>query len=98
MLVKDRDFRSEALGMAIPYGSYNLQANRASGWVGTTHDTPDFAVESMGDWWRRKGKRHYRSDSHRLILADGGGSNGYQSRAWKRAGPARSSCYQLPVT
>jgi hypothetical protein len=46
--VKDHDFRSEALGMAIPYGIYDPQANRGSVYVGTTHDTPQFAVESIG--------------------------------------------------
>ncbi len=83
--VKDHDFRSQALGMAIPYGIYDLQANRGSIYVGTTHDTPQFAVESIGQWWRRQGKPLYGADSHLLILADGGGSNGYQCRAWKWA-------------
>ena len=99
VLVNDHDFRSEALGMAIPYGIYDLQANRGSLYVGTTHDTPEFAVESISDWWRRKAKRHYHSESHLLILADGGGSNGYQSRAWKWALQEQLvDRYQLPVT
>jgi hypothetical protein len=83
--VKDHDFRSEALGMAIPYGIYDLQANRGSVCVGTTHDTSQFAVESIGHWWRRQGKPLYGTDSHLLILADSGGSNGYRCRAWKWA-------------
>ena len=97
--VKDHDFRSEALGMAIPYGIYDLQANCGSVCVGTTHDTPQFAVESIGHWWRRQGKPLYGADSHLLILADSGGSNGYRCRAWKWALQERlvDPC-RLPVT
>ena len=97
--VKDHDFRSEALGMAIPYGIYDLQANSGSVYIGTTHDTPVFAVESIGHWWRQQGERLYGAHSHLLILADGGGSNGYQCRAWKWALQKHlvDRC-QLPVT
>jgi hypothetical protein len=97
--VKDHDFRSEALGMAIPYGIYDPQANRGSVYVGTTHDTPQFAVESIGRWWHRQGKPLYGADSHLLILADSGGSNGCRCRAWKWALQERlvDPC-QLPVT
>jgi hypothetical protein len=97
--VKDHDFRSEALGMAIPYGIYDLQANRGSVCVGTTHDTPAFAVESIGQWWRQQGQRLYGPHSHLLILADGGGSNGYQCRAWKWALQQQLvDPWHLPVT
>ena len=99
VLVNDHDFRSQALGLAILYGIYETQANRGSVYVGTTHDTPEFAVQSISDWWRRKAKRHYPSNSHLLILADGGGSNGYQRRLWKWALQQQLvDRYQLPVT
>jgi len=57
--VQDHDFRSQAKGLAIPYGIYDLQANR--GWVvvGTSHDTPMFAVESICQWWRGRGRQDY---------------------------------------
>jgi len=97
--VNDHDFRSQALGLAIPYGIYDLQANRGSVFVGTTHDTPQFAVESIGAWWQRAGRRRYGADTHLLILADGGGSNGHQCRAWKWALQEQLvDPYQLPVT
>src|ERR1019366_8828554 len=35
ILVKDHDFRSDADGMAIPYGIYDTQANRGAVFVGT---------------------------------------------------------------
>jgi hypothetical protein len=59
VLVQDHDFRSQALGIAIPYGIYDIQANRGTVVVGTSHDTPDFAVEAIGQWWRRDGSRRY---------------------------------------
>jgi hypothetical protein len=47
VLVKDHDFRSHADGMAIPYGIYDTQANRGAVFVGTSHDTPAFAVDAI---------------------------------------------------
>lgn len=41
--VKDHDFRSQGLGLAVPYGIYDLQANRGSVFVGASHDTPTTA-------------------------------------------------------
>jgi Rhodopirellula transposase DDE domain len=81
--VNDHDFRSLAQGIAIPYGIYDIQANRASVFVGTSHDTPRFAVDNLEKWWRYDGRRRYPAASRLLVLADGGGSNGPRSRAWK---------------
>ena len=81
--VNDHDFRSLAQGVAIPYGIYDLEANRASVFVGTSHDTPHFAVDNLEKWWRYDGKWRYPDASRLLVLADGGGSNGPRSRAWK---------------
>jgi hypothetical protein len=83
--VKDHDFRSEAQGMAIPYGIYDLAANRGSVFVGTSHDTPEFAAGNVARWWREVGCSHYSDASQLLILADSGGSNGARVRAWKYA-------------
>jgi hypothetical protein len=38
--VNDHDFRSDSRGVAIPYGIYDLLANRGSVFVGVSHDTP----------------------------------------------------------
>ena len=83
--VKDHDFRSEAQGMAIPYGIYDLVANRGSVFVGTSHDTPEFAAGNVAQWWRDLGRKSYSDVSQLLILADSGGSNGARVRAWKYA-------------
>ena len=45
--VNDHDVHSDSIGIAIPYGVYDLQANRGTVFVGTTHDTPNFAVDSV---------------------------------------------------
>ncbi len=83
--VNDHDFRSQAKGMAIPRGLYDLQTNRGSVLVGTSHDTPQFAVEAIVQWWRGQGRRRYGQASELLILADSGGSNGARCRLWKYA-------------
>ena len=81
--VRDHDFAGEAEGKAIPYGIYDLAAN--SGWVnvGTDHNTAAFAVESIRRWWNAAGRAGYPAARRLLIAADGGGSNGYRTRAWK---------------
>lgn len=81
--VNDHDFRSQAAGMANPYGIYDLGGNRASVFVGTSHDTPAFAAENIARWWRDSGRKQYPKASRLLILADSGGSNGARVRAWK---------------
>jgi hypothetical protein len=83
--VQDHDFRSQARGMAIPYGIYDLQANCGLVMVGTSHDTPAFAVDAICQWWRRDGRHRYPNAPELLILADSGGSNGARCRAWKLA-------------
>lgn len=81
--VNDHDFPSDAIGGAIPYGVYDLQANRGTVFVGTSYDTPDFAVASVEKWWRTEGRQRYPNATRLAILADGGGSNGHRCRAWK---------------
>lgn len=81
--VYDHDFRSMGKGIAIPYGIYDVAANLGSVFIGTSHDTPDFAVDSIEKWFRYDGQYRYRDAGELLILADCGGSNGSRCRAWK---------------
>lgn len=83
VLVKDHDFRSEADGLAVPYGVYDIQSNQGTVFVGMSSDTAEFAVDSIVSWWRDDGKTSYPDADHLLILADGGGSNAARNRAWK---------------
>ena len=81
--VSDHDFRSDALGIATPYGIFDLTRNQSSVFVGTSHDTPAFAVHNVTQWWRDHGRQHYPQADALFILADSGGSNGARVRAWK---------------
>jgi len=78
------DFPDLAEGKAIPYGVYDVTRNEAWVSVGTDHETARFAVNTIGQWWRRMGKKHYPTATELLITADGGGSNGSRNRAWKK--------------
>jgi len=96
--VRDHDFRSQGDGLAVPYGIYDVQANRGSVFVGKSYDTPEFAVSSIGKWWRYEGRRRYPKANELLILADCGGSNGYRCRAWKHELQQISNRHQLKIT
>jgi hypothetical protein len=82
-LVNDHDFRSDSTGVAIPYGIYDLLANRGSVTVGVSHDTSAFAARAIARWWSLEGSARYPRSRQLLILSDTGGSNGARRRAWK---------------
>ena len=67
----------------MPYGVYDVAHN--IGWVnvGISHDTADFAVESIRRWWPRWGQELYPGASRLLITVDGGGSNGARVGLWR---------------
>jgi hypothetical protein len=81
--VNVHDFPSTAKGKAIPYGAYEVGEDRAVVNVGVTHDTAEFAVESIRRWWKLAGRKRKPAARRILICADGGGSNSSRSRAWK---------------
>ena len=81
--VNDHDFASYAIGKAIPYSIYNTNLNRGTVFVGTTYDTPSFAVDCIEKWWLKEGCIFIPTSRKILILADGGGSNSSRSRVWK---------------
>lgn len=81
--VNDHDFRSESDGVATPFSIYDLRYNTGFVCVGTSYDTPQFAVDSIARWWSRQGKLRYPSAQELVILADAGGSNGPRCRMWK---------------
>ena len=82
--VNVHDFLNDALGRAVPYGIYDLLHNHGCVGVGTSADTPRFAVEVIAQWWLQEGSQSFPGATQLLILADGGGSNGYRLRDWKR--------------
>ncbi len=100
------DYPSLAVGTAIPYGAYDVQRNEGFVNVGMSHDTAEFAVESLRRWWRLFGRRRYPRATALLLCADGGGSNGSRNRAWKyhlqqlanHLGVAITVCHYPPGT
>jgi Rhodopirellula transposase DDE domain len=81
--VNAHDFRQDAQCRAAPYGIYDVLANRGHVTVGTSADTPLFAVDAIAGWWAKEGMWRHGGADMLLILADAGGSNGYRPRLWK---------------
>lgn len=92
------DFPSMAEGKAIPYGTYDVARDEALVNVGVTHETAEFAVESIRRWWRMLGRRSYPQAKRLLVCADAGGSNGSRLRSWKLHLQKLSDQLQLPIT
>jgi hypothetical protein len=81
--VFDHDFPLDTLGKIAPYGVYNVNKNVGFVNVGTSHDTSEFAVESISRWWETVGKHTYPNSEKVYINCDGGGSNGTRVKMWK---------------
>ena len=77
------DFLTDADGVAVPYGVYDIKEN--IGWVnvGITRDTAEFAVQTIRNWWYKMGIYYHNVAECLLITADGGGSNSSKGRLWK---------------
>lgn len=83
-VVDVHDFRSQAVGRAVPYGIYDLQHNCGTIYVGQSADTPTFAVDNLVHWCQTELPQRYPGATQLFIEADAGGSNGYRSHVWKR--------------
>jgi hypothetical protein len=51
LAVNDHDFKRDSLGSAIPWALYETPGNRGYVFVGTSHDTPVFAVTALARWY-----------------------------------------------
>jgi transposase len=96
--VQVHDFPSMSVGKAVPYGIYDVAQNRGFVNVGTSHDTPDFAVESIRVWWEHEGRGRYPLADSLLVLADSGGSNSARSRLWKVRLQELADALHIPIT
>jgi hypothetical protein len=72
-----------ATGIVIPYGIYDIAANKAHVTLGTSHDTSEFACECLAVWWEQHGEKRYFYATLLLILCDGGGSNASNRHVFK---------------
>lgn len=82
-LTCDHDFPKGELLKVAPYGVYVLNDNTAFVNLGTSHDTSEFAAESISRWWEAIGKNSFMNAEKIFITCDCGGSNGYRTRLWK---------------
>jgi hypothetical protein len=71
----DHDFPSWATGVIIPHGIYDIARNRGHLNIGLSHDTSQFACDSLRWYWNRIGQRCYPDATSILLLCDCGGSN-----------------------
>ena len=71
----DHDFPSWADGVLIPHGIYDPVRNRGHVNLGLSHDTSEFACDSLRWYWNRIGKQCYPDAETMLLLLDCGGSN-----------------------
>lgn len=84
--VRDHSFVDPELGdhaAAIPHGIYDIANNEGWVTVGDNHDTGEFAVNSIRQWWTGLGAKRFPDTTNILITADCGGSNSTRARSWK---------------
>jgi hypothetical protein len=71
----DHDFPTWADGVLIPHGIYDPARNRGHINLGLSHDTSQFACDSLKWYWNRIGRQCYPDARSILLLFDCGGSN-----------------------
>jgi hypothetical protein len=62
--VNVHDYPHDALGRAVPYGVYDVTNNRGFVCVGTSGDTPAFAVDTISTWWQAEGETQFPGADH----------------------------------
>ena len=80
----DHDFPSAASGVIIPHGLYDVKRNDGYVNLGTSHDTSEFACDSIERWWQVWGRTLYPRATSILLLCDGGGSKAPASTCSRR--------------
>ncbi len=80
----DHDFASFAEGKVIPHALYDLADNSAVINLGTSHETSEFACDSLRQWWESEGQAKYANATSILILCDGGGSHNCRHLIFKQ--------------
>jgi DDE family transposase len=81
--VDAHDFENKQLGKVVPYGVYDVGANKGYVSLGIDHDTAPFAINATRLWLEKMGRERYPQLSKIMITADCGGSNGPRLRLWK---------------
>ena len=81
--VFDHDFPGAASGVVFPHGLYDVGKNLGHINLGTSHETSEFACDSLARWWRTEGRKRYPHATRLLVLCDGGGSNSARRYVFK---------------
>jgi Rhodopirellula transposase DDE domain len=89
--VNVHDFKDKELGKVVPHGIYDPTTN--VGWVsvGITHDTAEFAVQSIRTWLDRIGRPRYAGMRELMIRRTAAGPTA------RARGCGRSSCRSWPT-
>jgi hypothetical protein len=96
--VLETDFRSDAKGIALPYGIYDVARNAGYVVVGVAHETAEFAVAVIRAWWVEVGQAAYPGQQQLLIQVDDGGANDSRSWLWKAGLQALADEFGLTIT
>jgi hypothetical protein len=81
----DHDFKDGfSEGTIIPHSIYDLKNNEGYIQLGTSHDTSEFACDSLRYWWENYGRVLYPQATSILVLCDGGGSNSSRHYIFKQ--------------
>lgn len=85
--VSTSDYPSDAKGVAIPYGIYDVGRNEGYVVVGTSHQTPQFAISAICRWWRVQGSQTLSAQASHSDRGRQWGSQRVSKRdaAWGRA-------------
>jgi hypothetical protein len=96
--VLEYDYPSDADGVAIPLGIYDVARNEGVVVVGTSRQTPEFAVAAIRRWWLALGQRHYPEADELLIECDCGNPNGNRCWRWKHGLQQLANEFGLTIT
>jgi hypothetical protein len=96
--VLEYDFPSDADGVAIPLGIYDVARNEGFVVVGTSHQTPEFAVAAIRRWWVQARQMNYPDQHELLIEADCGNPNGNRCWRWKHELQQLADEFGLTIT
>ncbi len=77
------DFPADGVGVAKPYGIYDVRHNQGYVYVGTSADTPEFAAYCIAQWWSNPLRPPFPRQDRLLIFCDAGGSNHCRFWLWK---------------
>ena len=80
----DHDFPSFASGVVIPHGLYDVKQNDGHVNLGTSHDTGEFACDSIERWWEEKGRALYPGRPRSCCCATGAAATAPASTCSRR--------------